>query len=787
MAGTMSLAALLNPTSVPPRLNPTPIPIATSPEGPCYFSESRPSSIGYNIYVSRQTTLIRLYTFDNVNAYIEYPETDETGIIGYLFRCDPTKWQLPEKSFAYGLGAPSGHSKRGKSVKVSPLINSAGEQVECQENHYTCQGVKVCPQMDLNDVRAPHTSASRQDIMERLSSDRENRLLYASPLADVFKKTQALITGLRRTSCRTTRQEETHRSHHEQACFEELQQSLSQFRRGYHDPVVRCEGDLYLDFDADEKPFIACQHYNPDFSRNHMIYYLDESYDIDYIEAVFHEDEDEINRIESSAQALGYGPRVECTTITNSSSQRTFCPHDHRDEATGVLQQLPMIQLECGVKFRIFQPLEDYRAQCPYILVTIKGAHFHPVPLPLKTPPKFRDIVLDLIDQTGTDLPDLTARRFLRHPLVRGYLQKNLPITVNSRAPVLHDLHPSLANRAHLFSYIKAASRRKFPYGTEWEGAKYLQAEHAKLLPPSAQYIRRFIEVKAAAVRSHPDDQEKQKDRQRDLRILVCMFPEASHRLLKAQYFQGDVSFKRVDGYNEFELASLDRDANTGLVFSRVFITRETAYSHQLVFKAIHEIVREDTGRELRWRHLHATSLDDFDRYILQFTADQHGGQAKAWNETLKEIAVDGKVGHDWINNKINSKFALQGMCWEKGYIPLSVWKAGDSMSNLIESVHFDANTEGKGCSLIGGIEKGHVLDSLKLSTLKTFESHRVRPSYKSSHISENAERGIKRRYLDRHRYLESQDRALENHQAKVESAAKVLAAAEQLLLSILQ
>lgn len=47
------------------------------------------------------------------------------------------------------------------------------------------------------------------------------------------------------------------------------------------------------------------------------------------------------------------------------------------------------------------------------------------------------------------------------------------------------------------------------------------------------------------------------------LRIIICMSPEGSRRLQSAQYLQSDIGFKRVVGYHEFELACIDRDANT--------------------------------------------------------------------------------------------------------------------------------------------------------------------------------------------------------------------------------
>jgi hypothetical protein len=59
-----------------------------------------------------------------------------------------------------------------------------------------------------------------------------------------------------------------------------------------------------------------------------------------------------------------------------------------------------------------------------------------------------------------------------------------------------------------------------------------------------------------------------------------------------------------------------------------VYLNRQTAVAHHLVFQQIEAIIKQDTGQSLKWRHLHATSADELIG-ILQWTGDQHGGQAK--------------------------------------------------------------------------------------------------------------------------------------------------------------
>jgi hypothetical protein len=66
-----------------------------------------------------------------------------------------------------------------------------------------------------------------------------------------------------------------------------------------------------------------------------------------------------------------------------------------------------------------------------------------------------------------------------------------------------------------------------------------------------------------------------------------------------------------------------------GLVLCRVYLNRQTAYAHLHIFKTLDSIVYKDTNRRLQFRHIHAPRLDDYSGCILQWTADQHGGQAK--------------------------------------------------------------------------------------------------------------------------------------------------------------
>jgi hypothetical protein len=210
---------------------------------------------------------------------------------------------------------------------------------------------------------------------------------------------------------------------------------------------------------------------------------LDDSYDLNYLEAHLNEDSEEIDRIEEYAKVLGFGPLVECTTTSNFSEQKVFCREyisitlsepitnsnpafDHRNE-DGHLLQLEMQHLACNAKVRVIEPQEAYRDICPFVLIIIKGHHPHPVPLPQKTPPKLRAEVFKLLDHVSEDLADLTPRGFLRHPVLKAHLRDRFP---NMVSPTLSDVHVSLANRSRLKKYIDKAKETHFPAGTGWEG-----------------------------------------------------------------------------------------------------------------------------------------------------------------------------------------------------------------------------------------------------------------------------------------------------------------------------
>lgn len=98
-----------------------------------------PSSSRHGVYLNAKTTLSTLFVYDDVDAYVEFPESGIKNPVGYLMRIDPKNFQNPMRDFVYSQGDPSGQTVAGKVEECILLVDPATRQpVPCAEKHYTC-------------------------------------------------------------------------------------------------------------------------------------------------------------------------------------------------------------------------------------------------------------------------------------------------------------------------------------------------------------------------------------------------------------------------------------------------------------------------------------------------------------------------------------------------------------------------------------------------------------------------------------------------------------------------
>ncbi|KAF6746587.1 hypothetical protein DFP72DRAFT_823014 [Ephemerocybe angulata] len=544
--------------------------------------------------ITRKTSLAHLYRYPlDYTPHLEYPETSLGNGTGHLFEMDPDScenWDNPVRGFAYSVGDPKRGFPKNTVQQIALLTNEANEMVDCQSSFETCQGIKACSFTDAALRTAPHTMASREALA---TQRREERKLATFDFgtesgewdfnAKIQQKTLVYFFSLMISGCRAAPGPPTVRHGEEKQLYDSWCAQLEEVRRG-HSCKPLCDGRLLLC--AGSKPHVRVS---------------DELYDLDYLRALFNNDHAALKDIEERLAIFhNLGPLAPCTFTMNCSSVRVHCPFPHRN-SQGRLVKAAMIRVSCDVKYQVYRPVISQRPNCPRLLVLSTGEHTHAIPGLSRTPPQIVDIILGLLRSMSDDIFDLTTRRFNRHPVVLAFLRERFPD--NPTASLL-DLHPSLTNQDHIRNWIDQ------------------QDTNSETTP----YIRYMAEV---SIKSSPQ------------RICVCMTPESSRALLHATYIQTDIAFKRVTGYLEFELTVMDDTNPTSRmtrILSRIFVTEESAAMHQLIFSKISEIVKIDTGEELRWRHIHAKTLSDFPGICL-VSVDQHRGQAKGLGMHLQTVA----------------------------------------------------------------------------------------------------------------------------------------------------
>ncbi|KAK0437715.1 uncharacterized protein EV420DRAFT_1280541 [Desarmillaria tabescens] len=730
----------------------TPPQTSLSPTQISQQSDPKALSESHNVMLNQATTLERLIHY-HPSTTLQYPETTSSpnSQIGHLFTVTKgSDIYNPLRDVAYSLGPPKGTRK---PVYVFPLADSNGCAVPCARIFTTCQGLKMCPFSDPQLVRRPHLQATSEALHQQLQQDRS---LVVEPTPEqYFQKTLSLWVAIRDGGCPYPAQELTSYTGYSYIVYVWLLfLPLYQFSLSFG--LLR-----------------SCEHYNSQSLKKHFVNrsITDGPYNVDYLFALLNDDHQTILYWEQYAKHHGYGPLVPCNHVQNVTSVKVNS-HTHCSPKDLTMYMTEMVALSCNAKFTAYIPLPEYRDQCPHTLVVCHSPHNHPIPLPTTTPEPIRQSLKTMLLSLEQELPDITPRRLLQHPLFWSYLAVQIP---DMPLPMATDLHLAIV--------------MQYPNGTGWNGIKSLLDIQNRTVPSKEHYIRHIEEMPWESL--NDPDPGPLADDHGSFRLILCMSPSCSHDLLHAEYVESDISFKRVAGYKEFKLVGFDYIAKTGVVYCCALLNCQSAQAHQRLFDKIRQIVYLDTSKWLQYRHLHSPSLHER-RGILHWGVDQDGGQArglglhlqaiaqkeiplsqrdlhephrylhelseyehvhrllhlcwvhvernikkakvtdevktimrslmcithKNFDSAVYKIQVLGKTtGTNWVQDKIRSKFAFEAMCWEKSKLPLDIWKAGNSHTNLAEGLHADVNHEGIQCSLVGGIRCGQHFDMMRMKS----------------------------------------------------------------------
>ncbi|KAK0502141.1 hypothetical protein EDD18DRAFT_1100631 [Armillaria luteobubalina] len=235
------------------------------------------------------------------------------------------------------------------------------------------------------------------------------------------------------------------------------------------------------------------------------------------------------------------------------------------------------------------------------------------------------------------------------------------------------------------------------------------------------------------------------------------MLPECSQDFLEAKWVQCNISFKRVPGWNKFELCDRTwvRISSTGICTLLLLKSIEGYCTGQLTNIADRpkDIARE-MGKERMDLHEPAScAVPDYrvKEKMHSLLCVWHPD----WDGAIAYIEWEGGAsGQAWLNNKRDSKFALQGMCWEKSFIPLSIWQAGDTMTNAVEMSHIDIYRE-------GGISRTCHYDKMRLHIHRVTQKVGVKASYRPTTVVVSVARKYKCTVIHCMRKFNSMDKSI--------------------------
>ncbi|GBC18049.2 hypothetical protein GLOIN_2v1545568 [Rhizophagus irregularis DAOM 181602=DAOM 197198] len=232
--------------------------------------------------------------------------------------------------------------------------------------------------------------------------------------------------------------------------------------------------------------------------------------------------------------------------------------------------------------------------------------------------------------------------------------------------------------------------------------------------------------------------------------IITCMLDNQAKKLITLDYFQIDVSFKRVKGeINEFEINTYDSKHHLILSFCRIFTNVFTAEGYHRLFSSLFQIIREakglglalhDLDHEKSWEtHLTfilKTCLVHFERNLFHktFTISTKNLIRQIPNATSKEQVHDllqqiedtnDEGIKEWLNYYRQS-YVLSSLNKYVSNVDHEIWNKSGSDTNNAEAAHSMANREGKQLKLLSAILKGKRYDARCYTTIEVHDKNGV-------------------------------------------------------------
>ncbi|GET63974.1 hypothetical protein GLOIN_2v1545568 [Rhizophagus irregularis DAOM 181602=DAOM 197198] len=378
--------------------------------------------------------------------------------------------------------------------------------------------------------------------------------------------------------------------------------------------------------------------------------------------------------------------------------------------------------------------------KCPFVALVCVGTHNHPPPAPERIPSGIKNNLESLITQAIQQDDNVTSRSILSGNLLSAYFNKE----------TLAEVHVSLNNIDKLRYLVGKAYKTLHPFRQGVIGIYH------NILNPKSDLINYVRKIDLYSNNGQV--------------IITCMLDNQAKKLITLDYFQIDVSFKRVKGeINEFEINTYDSKHHLILSFCRIFTNVFTAEGYHRLFSSLFQIIREVSGQSIQFRHIHGSgigciladldaaqakglglALHDLDHekswethltFILKtclvhfernlfhktFTISTKNLIRQIPNATSKEQVHDllqqiedtnDEGIKEWLNYYRQS-YVLSSLNKYVSNVDHEIWNKSGSDTNNAEAAHSMANREGKQLKLLSAILKGKSLILIKASRIQ--------------------------------------------------------------------
>ncbi|CAB4422151.1 unnamed protein product [Rhizophagus irregularis] len=406
---------------------------------------------------------------------------------------------------------------------------------------------------------------------------------------------------------------------------------------------------------------------------------------------------------------------VKCSMILSKSCKRKKCdmPHTHN----GTIVRGEIIDKPCQVRFIKFIPYDIVK--CPFVALVCVGTHNHPPPAPERIPSGIKNNLESLITQAIQQDDNVTSRSILSGNLLSAYFNKE----------TLAEVHVSLNNIDKLRYLVGKAYKTLHPFGQGVIGIYH------DILNPKSDLINYVRKIDLYSNNGQV--------------IITCMLDNQAKKLITLDYFQIDVSFKRVKGeINEFEINMYDSKHHLILSFCRIFTNVFTAEGGigciladldaaqaKGLGLALHDLDHEKSW-ETHLTFILKTCLVHFERNLFHktFTISTKNLIRQIPNATSKEQVHDllqqiedtnDEGIKEWLNYYRQS-YVLSSLNKYVSNVDHEIWNKSGSDTNNAEAAHSMANREGKQLKLLSAILKGKRYDARCYTTIEVHDKNGV-------------------------------------------------------------